>query len=49
MEMMRVYASYEYEQILNRIVKEYEPNKEHYIEFSNKKHYFIIKDGEYIC
>ena len=48
-EMMRVYASYEYEQILNNIIKEYEPNKEHYMEFSNKKHYFIIKKGEFIC
>lgn len=42
-DMMRVFGAYEYESIMKELLETYEPNVEHCLDFSNKKHYFIIK------
>ena len=42
-DMMRVFGAYEYESIMKELLETYEPNVEHCLDFSNKKHYFVIK------
>jgi hypothetical protein len=42
-DMMRVFGAYEYESIMKELIEKYEPNVEHCLVFSNKNHYFIIK------
>ena len=46
---MRVWLKSVYESVFNEFINTHEHNTELTIEFSNKTHYFIIKEGASIC
>ena len=47
--LMRVWPKSVYEKVFNEFINTHEHNTELTIEFSNKTHYFIIKEGASIC